>query len=252
MNEQSLFNILIICWFSLAAVVFLALFFVDAPYGRHFRSGWGILINNKLGWVIMEAPAPLVFMICFIFGSNDVTVAALIFLILWEGHYLHRAFIYPLGLRSKARKMPLAIVIFGLIFNIVNGYLNGNYIYSLSGGYSNEWLSDPRFIMGVLLFTMGFIINRHADQILRDISKEGYGYRIPYGGLYHWISSPNYFGEIVIWIGWAIATWSLAGLAFATWTIANLVPRAQSHHAWYRRNFPEYPSDRKALLPKLW
>ncbi len=252
MNEQSFFNIVIIGWFILAVVVFFALLFVDAPYGRHLRSGWGLLINNKLGWVIMEASAPLVFMICFIFGSNDVTVTALLFLVLWEAHYIHRAFIYPLSLRSKTRKMPFAIVVFGLVFNTVNGYLNGRYIYSLSGGYSNEWLSDTRFIVGALLFITGFIINRHADQILRNISNEGFGYKIPYGGLYHWISSPNYFGEIVIWIGWAIATWSVAGFAFATWTIANLVPRSKSHHAWYLRNFPDYPSNRKVLLPKLW
>jgi steroid 5-alpha reductase family enzyme len=78
------------------------------------------------------------------------------------------------------------------------------------------------------LFLAGFIINRGADHVLRNLRKPGVaGYKIPYGGLYRWISCPNYFGEIITWIGWAVVTWSLPGLAFAAWTAANLVPRAR-------------------------
>ena len=77
-------------------------------------------------------------------------------------------------------------------------------------------------------------------------------YKVAYSGMYRFISCPNYLGEIMIWAGWAVATWSLAGLSFAVWTIANLVPRARANHNWYRENFPEYPSERKALVPLLW
>jgi len=74
-------------------------------------------------------------------------------------------------------------------------------------------------------------------------------YRIPYGFAYRWVSCPNYLGEIIQWTGWAIATWSLAGVVFAIWTMANLVPRALTHHRWYRDRFSEYPADRRALIP---
>jgi protein-S-isoprenylcysteine O-methyltransferase Ste14 len=66
------------------------------------------------------------------------------------------------------------------------------------------------------------------------------------------VSSPNYLGEITIWLGWALATWSLPGLAFAFWTVANLLPRARANHTWYRQTFPDYPAERKALIPKVW
>lgn len=253
MNEQAFFNSLTLGWFILAVVVFLALLFVAAPYGRHFRRGWGPAINNKLGWVIMEAAAPLVFAACFVLGGNPDTLTTLVFLGLWEAHYIHRAFIYPFSLRSRSRGMPLLIVGFGLLFNTVNGYLNGRYIFTFSGGYANEWLGDPRFVAGVALFIAGFVINRRADRILHNLRQPGEtGYRIPYGGLYRWISCPNYLGEVIIWLGWAVATWSLPGLAFATWTAANLVPRARAHHAWYRQHFKDYPPERRALLPGLW
>ena len=80
MAEQAFFSSLITGWFILAAVVFLALLFVAAPYGRYARSGWGLVVNNKVGWVMMEAAAPLVFAVCFVFGSNDITITSLIFL----------------------------------------------------------------------------------------------------------------------------------------------------------------------------
>jgi len=252
-NEQALFNNLIIGWFVLAVVVFVALLLVAAPYGRHFRKGWGPAINSRLAWVIMEAAAPLVFAACFVVGSNPITVTTMVFLGLWEAHYLHRAFIYPLSLRTRSEGMPVAILGLGLLFNVVNGYLNGRYIFTFSTSYGNDWLADPRFIAGVLGFVAGYVINRRADLTLRSLRQPGEsGYRIPYGGLYRWISCPNYLGEVVIWAGWALATWSLPGLAFATWTVANLVPRARAHHAWYREHFPDYPPGRKAFLPGIW
>jgi len=252
MTEDSIFNFILIGWLALGVVVFLALFFVVAPYGRHVRRGWGYAVGNRTGWVIMEAASPIVFLILFILRSNTGTVS-IIFLLLWEAHYLHRAFIYPFSLRGTARRMPLSVVSFGIFFNLMNGYLNGRYIFTLSPGYTNDWLGDPRFIAGVALFIIGFIVNRQSDSILRTLRKPGESdYRIANNGLYRWVSCPNYLGEITIWVGWAIATWSIPGLAFALWTMANLMPRARANHDWYRRYFHDYPEERKALVPHIW
>ncbi len=201
----------------------------------------------------MEAVSPLLFAACFIIGSNAVTITELILLVAWEAHYIHRAFIYPFSLSNRDKRMPVAIICSGIFFNGVNAYLNGRYVFTFSTGYTNQWLADPRFGVGLGLFIIGFIINRQADHTLRNLRKpDEAGYKIPYGGLYRWISCPNYLGEIVTWVGWAIATWSLPGLSFAVWTIANLAPRARAHHAWYRNHFPEYPAGRKALMPGVW
>ena len=68
----------------------------------------------------------------------------------------------------------------------------------------------------VLVFAAGYIVNRRSDTILRNLRKPGEkGYKIPYGGMFRWVSAPNYLGELTIWTGWTIATWSLAGLSFA-------------------------------------
>jgi 3-oxo-5-alpha-steroid 4-dehydrogenase 1 len=253
MSVDTFFDVLVIGWLTVAAVTAAALFFVAAPYGRHARSGWGPTIENRLGWIVMEAPAALVFAAWFAFGEQADTTTALVFFGLWEMHYVHRAFIYPLGLRGRDRRMPVAVVGMAFLFNAVNGYLNGCYLFDFSGGYPSEWLGDPRFVAGLGLFLTGFMVNRQADHTLRHLREPGEGgYSIPYGGLYRWVSCPNYLGEIVEWTGWAVATWSLAGLAFAAWTAANLAPRAWTHHAWYRAHFADYPPERRALLPGLW
>ena len=253
MNEMTIYNGLLIGWSALGLAVFVALFFIAAPYGRHTRKGWGYTIGEKQGWVIMEAPSPIVFAVCFFTGGNALTSASLALLVLWQVHYLHRAFIYPFGLRGNTRRMPLSVISFGIFFNLMNAYLNGRYISALSDGYAAAWLADPRFIIGAMLFVTGFVINRYADHILRGLRKAGEtGYKIPRGGCYSWVSCPNYLGEMIIWTGWAIATWSLPGLVFAFWTVANLLPRARANHAWYRRTFPDYPPERKALVPGLW
>jgi len=72
---------------------------------------------------------------------------------------------------------------------------------------------------------------------------------IPRGWLFEYISCPHYFGELLEWAGWALMTWSVSGLAFFVFTFANLFPRAVASHRWYRKQFPDYPSKRKAVIP---
>jgi 3-oxo-5-alpha-steroid 4-dehydrogenase 1 len=240
-------------WVLLAVGVFVALFFVTAPYGRHATRNWGLSINNSWAWLLMEAPAPLVFAACYLVGSPILTTVQLVFFGMWQLHYVDRAFIYPFVARKSRKTFPGVLVASGFVFNLVNTYLNGSYIVNHNYFYPSSWFRDGRFLIGVTLFIIGFVINRHADYILRGIRNSSTSdYAIPKHGLYRWISCPNYFGEILLWLGWATATWSPAAAAFALWTIANLAPRAYAHHKWYHEHFAEYPQERRALLPGIW
>jgi 3-oxo-5-alpha-steroid 4-dehydrogenase 1 len=253
MTEYLIYKILLITVFTLAVIVFPTLLFIPAPYGRHNRPGWGPWISARLGWVIMESFAVIVFILCFAFGNRKASVVPLLFLIMWLSHYGHRAYVYPLRMRAREKQMPVLIMLLALTYNIINGYLNGRYLFSFAPDYPFSWIKDPRFIAGILLFVAGFAINVHSDGVLRSLRTAGEsGYKIPRRGFFKYVSSANYSGEIVEWCGWALATWSLPGLAFALFTIANLVPRARFHHEWYRRKFPDYPPKRKALIPFLY
>lgn len=248
MADQAFYGYLTISMIFLAAVTFAVLHYIDAPYGRFTRPGWGPVVNSRAGWVIMEAPACLIF--AFLFARYvQPGVAVWCFFLMWEIHYFHRAFIYPFTRRSS-RKMPLVIMLMAILFNTINAYLNAMHFAFNAEQYHQNYLLSWNFQLGLGLFTLGFAITKVADAELRRLRRTpGEDYKIPRGYLFRYVSCPNYLGEIVQWCGWALAAWSTAGLIFAIWTFANLFPRARSHHKWYRANFQAYPEARKAIIP---
>jgi len=253
LHQHVLTTVLVACWMLVAAAVFVVLLFVDAPYGRHVRGGWGPTLPSRYGWLVMETPAALVFAAGFALGAHHGGAAAWVFLAMWETHYVYRAFIYPFRLREDARRMPLSVAAMAVFFNTINAVLNSVWLFGRSSHYAASWLTDPRFLLGLALFLAGLAITRRSDATLRRLRAPGeHAYRVPHGELYRWISCPNYFGELIEWAGWAVATWSLPGLGFAVWTAANLVPRARANHRWYRSHFADYPNERKALIPGVW
>ena len=149
-------------------------------------------------------------------------------------------------------KIPIPVIASAIFFNIINGFINGFYLGNLAT-FGDQYIFSLKFIMGMLIFIIGLIINLHSDEILIQIKKKKAGYQIPEGGLYKFISCPNYFGEIMEWVGFAIISWSFPGLLFAIWTMANLIPRAKSHHKWYLEKFESnYPNNKKIIFPFIY
>ena len=91
-TEVGRFELLVLGFAAIAALTFPLLFFVSAPYGRHLRGGWGPRIDATVGWVVMEAPAPIAFALCYVLGdpAHTQTPAAVAFLVIWQAHYRRR------------------------------------------------------------------------------------------------------------------------------------------------------------------
>ena len=178
------------------------------------------------------------------------TPQALIPLGFWLFHYLYRTFVFPVLMKPSEKSFPAILVLFALAYNGLNGFNNGEAILA-NATIESPW-EHVHFWVGALIFAAGFAMHFHSDSIIRNLRQPGEtGYSIPYGGMFRWVSSPNYLGEIIQWIGWAILTWSLAGVAFALFTFCNLAPRALSNQTWYHKRFPNYPFERKALIPGI-
>jgi hypothetical protein len=251
MSEELLRNISWF-WILMALILFPILLHVTQPYGRHTKYNLGWMIDNNLGWFIMETPAVIVFL-WFVFTYGKVINAFIILATaLWCLHYFHRAFIYPLTIRTKGKKMPLMIVLSGIFFNLINGFLNGYWLALYAPSYdSGKWFSF-RVFLGTILFLTGFAMNKYHDRILIQLrNNQGKGYKIPYGGLFAYVSCPNFLGEIITWTGFFVVTFSWPAFSFLIWSIVNLVPRALDHHRWYRNEFMYYPENRKAIIPGL-
>lgn len=253
-EPQVLYNACLWFIFVVSALTFPALFLFTAPYGRHKGAdkGIGAGMNATLGWWLMELPPPLVFAFVYSRGEHRAELVPLLILGIWEAHYFYRSFVFPFLLSVKNKKKPYLAVAVGFGFNVINGFLNAYAITNLAPHLTVEWLYDPRCWVGIVLMIIGFSICFHSDRVLRNLRKPGEtGYKIPYGGFYRWVSSPNYLGEIIEWAGFAMLTWTPAGLAFLVFSISNLFPRAFSHHRWYQEQFDDYPKERKAILPGL-
>lgn len=241
-------------WIGLAVLVFCALFFVVAPYGRHLRAGWGPLLPARLGWMVMEAPALLLVALGLALGSRPLDSYSIVLGAMFLAHYVNRTLVFPLRLPRASRPMPLSIVLSAVFFNLVNGSLQGLWLGELAPQPATLRFDEARVVLGLALFLAGAAINLQSDAILRRLRGERAatgGYGVPAGGLFRFVSCPNYFGELVEWCGYALVMAALPGFAFLAWSLANLVPRALEHHRWYRATFPDYPRERRALLPFL-
>lgn len=225
----------------------LAVSFVDAPYGRHDRQGWGPRMGVRAGWWLMESPSVVIPAMALLVLPLGAVAQSL--LAIWLLHYGYRGVIYPALTRSSGRTMPLLVPLLGFSFNVLNAGTNVAWIVAAFGTSEGPW--PGLFGVGLAVYAVGFVAHVRSDAILRGLRSEGGGYRIPHGFLFRWVSCPNYLGEMVQWWGWALLSASPAGVLFALYTMANLGPRALAHHRWYRETFDDYPAQRRALLPGL-
>lgn len=203
----------------------------------------------------MELPSLLIMSYFLFSGSQSFHSYVWILFVCWIIHYVNRTIVFPLRIKSTPKKIPLVIVCSALFFNFVNAGINGYYLAELStpSAYSESWIYGLNFQLGVLLFFLGMYINWKSDHMLINLRKDGdTGYQIPRGFLFEFISSPNLFGEIIEWSGFALMAWNLPALSFMIWTLANLVPRAKNHQDWYLSHFKDYPKERKILFPFIY
>jgi steroid 5-alpha reductase family enzyme len=194
----------------------------------------------------MELPALLTCPLIYFTISEEINLNV-VFIVLWITHYFNRTVIYPLRIKTKGKKIPIAIVASAFFFNMVNGILNGYFLTLLQF----ESISELYLILGFIIFIIGFYINISSDNLLIKLRTNQKGYVIPNGKLFNYVSCPNFFGEIIEWLGFAIMTLNPGSLSFLIWTICNLIPRSKAHHKWYKENFENYPKKRKAVIPYL-
>ncbi|MDR2556595.1 MAG: DUF1295 domain-containing protein [Bacteroidales bacterium] len=247
------FNFFLIAMTAIAVFVFITLFFVDAGYGMFFKKSWGLSINNKLGWFIMEIPVFVLMILMWAFSERTDNIVLIIFLLLFELHYLQRSFIFPFLMKGNSH-IPLSVVFMGITFNIFNTLMQGGWLFYVSPAdyYTAKWLTSPQFIIGVIIFLTGYAVNLNSDYIIRHLRADGdTKHYFPQKGMFRYVSSANYFGELVEWTGFAVLTWSLSGAVFALWTFANLAPRARRLNKKYAEEFSEEYSmiKPKSIIP---
>lgn len=249
------FDLFLIVMSVAALVVFVALHFMEAGYGYLFNRRYGPPVGNKVGWVLMESPVFILMCVLWAMSDRMLEAAPLALFILFQSHYFQRSFIFPMLMRGNS-KMPLGIVVMGMVFNTLNALMQGGWIFYVSpAGYYADWFSKPYIWVGSAIFIAGMAVNLHSDHIIRNLRKPGdTRHYIPRGGMFRYVTSANYFGELMEWVGFAVASWSWSGVVFAWWTFANLAPRAASLSRRYEAEFgEEYRRlGRKNIIPFIY
>ncbi|XP_054979404.1 3-oxo-5-alpha-steroid 4-dehydrogenase 1 isoform X2 [Sorex araneus] len=186
-------------------------------YGRHGSRRGPWVLPARLSWVLQELPSLLAPLACACSPAGRLHHwPNRLLLAMFVLHYAHRSLVFPLLIRG-GKPVPLEIFLGAALFCAFNGYLQGRYL-STYAVYPDDWLTDPRFLLG---------------------------------GLFEHVSAANFFGELVEWAGYALASWSLQAGAFAFFSFCFLFPRAKQHHRWYLEKFEDYPKSRRILIPFL-
>ena len=253
---ENIFNGLIYGMAGLAVVVFICLYFVTAGYGQFRTKQWGWSINNKVAWMLMELPVFLVMLAIWLSSPLKWHLPQLVLFCLFELHYFQRSLVFPWLLKGQSR-MPVAIMLMGVLFNVINGVIQGGGLYWFPNPDFEQgasYLLRPNAIAGILLFVVGMAVNLHSDHVIRHLRKPGdTRHYLPEKGMYRYVTSANYLGEIMEWTGFAIAAATPAAWVFPIWTAANLVPRAHAIFNKYKEEFgKEALADRKRIIPFLY
>ena len=95
MIQPASFHIFLWVMLVCAIIVFISLYFVRAGYGMLRDGKWGPQINNKLGWILMEAPVFIVMCVLCLCSPRRDDAVCLVFFGLFQLHYLNRSFILP-------------------------------------------------------------------------------------------------------------------------------------------------------------
>uniref|UniRef100_A0AAY5KH42 3-oxo-5-alpha-steroid 4-dehydrogenase C-terminal domain-containing protein n=1 Tax=Esox lucius TaxID=8010 RepID=A0AAY5KH42_ESOLU len=205
----------------------------QAPYGRYlgvfYSTTMPRTVPARLAWFIQELPSLLVpvLMTTMTTSHRESNIGTLLLLGTFCLHYFQRTCVY--SVMTRGRPLPLRVMVQGGMFCILNGFAQSHYLLHCAC-YNSTWTSDCS-----TLFLLGMAINIHSDYLLRNLRKQGeVVYKIPKGGLFEYVSGANYFGEIVEWLGYAIATWSMTGFSFAFCTLCFIGPRALHHHRYVR------------------
>ena len=209
---------------------------------------------------------PAVLLTAFLFLGQNRDLVVIFFWTIWTAHYVNRAWAWPNRANLNQKLIPLSVVFLAIFFNTINCFLNGIWLFELSDGYEFSWFRDPRFIIGISIFFLGMIINIKSDDILFSLRDDGStGYKIPRGGLFEKVSSPNYFGEIMLWTGITIMSIpSFSGLNFLalfspvfTYLLLNHISgvrilEARGNEKWGNLNeYQEYKKQTPKLIPKI-
>lgn len=184
--------------------------------------------------------------------DTSLSTTATIALICWSVHYLKRILETLFVHRFSHGTMPLR----NLFKNC--GYYWGFTLY-VAYHINHPLFTPPSLILqiaGLALFIVSELGNLSIHMLLRDLRPPGTTVRKipvpnsnPLTKLYNLVSCPNYTYEFYSWTGFTLLTSCVPAGLFALAGLYQMSVWALGKHRNYKKEFPNYPKNRKAILP---
>lgn len=187
-------------------------------------------------------------------GSKPMAYVVHIAALCWSIHYAKRILETIFVHRFSHATMP-----------IMNLFKNCSYYWGFAAFVSyhvNHPLYTPPCIflsfLGLAMFTVCELGNLSIHLAFRDLRPPGTKIRrIPVANsnpltvLFNYVSCPNYLYEFGSWLGFTIMTSTFSAGLFALAGMYQMSLWALGKHRNYKKEFPDYPKQRKAIVPFL-
>jgi hypothetical protein len=213
------------------------------PYSKF---GTGVGVNSRAGLALAYATPIFVYVALWIEGGAPQTPYHLLVLAAFLFHFVRRI-LEILFVSSYSRPTPLcALVTIALLYGGAATSCAFFQVHTLG-----QTTSNPVFILGVLVFGLGELLNGYHHWLLARLRPPGgRTYGVPRGGLFGWAASPHYLGEILSFVGYAMMSDLLPVWGNALVVSAYLASRANTTLKWYQREMPlRIPSGWRRLVP---
>jgi len=169
-------------------------------------------------------------------------------------HYLKREYETFFIHRFSHATMPFTNIfkncthyyIFG---GVMLGYFNYGPAFA-KGSVFDTQMSTMWIVFSVIGFIFFELSNMCTHAILRNLRPPGTKIRrIPRGYGFNLVSCPNYLFEILSWVFFSFVSGSWASWFFVLVSSVQMYFWAVKKHSIYKKEFPNYPKNRKALIP---
>ena len=130
--EQGTFQLFLGAMSIIALFVFIALYFVKAGYGMFRTASWGISINNKLAWMLMEAPVFIVMLLLWWNSAQYNSIVPFNFLSLIPIALFPARLCVSFPAEGERAVCHLLIMMMGMLFNLLNGFMQGEWLFYLA------------------------------------------------------------------------------------------------------------------------
>ena len=172
----------------------------------------------------------------------------------WIGHYLKRILETLFVHRFSHETMPLMNLFKNCAYYWGFSFFIGYFINHPE--YTEPFFKEYQVVIFLSLFIFCELGNFSIHFLFHNLRPKGTTLRsipVPNSnfltGLFHLVSCPNYTYEVGSWLSFSLMTQSFPALIFTVVGFVQMSIWALEKHQRYKREFEDYPSERKAIIP---